>query len=547
MKKDLDQIWLYTREALKNKKDLELEGKFEDISIGQILYEIRCKAEDLVLPDAGRIPVPQYPIARTGRFIVSLKKVDIFLQGWRSYRVYIRPQVKKMIKIDPNKKIVSVKDLLKYQEQKEFIEVIYSSILQRKPDEGARINCQKALRERDTTKIQLIYEIANSEEAKRKNIKVAGLKIFYWYEGIKAKIFSIPVLGSCIRWIIALIFLKRRMDDIYTHIRNMTYYQQKVQEELASTVNTLQEERARFNYFIEEVKKQQRAVSEELIKLNAEFKQAKTQTNIETEKINEKITETVTTVTKIQEIIMESWEEKQKRERKRIKNQERFNQIYVDYKEKLMPITRENAKNERKIYLDYLLKQLEGAERRSLKIIDVGCGKGEWLELLSDAGFFPVGVDNNPKTINQILQANKKINIICQDALEFLQEQGEETADVITSFHMIEHMKSDELFDFLDACKRTLRKGGLLLFATPNPRNLLIATEIFYMDFTHRKPIPMELLEFYLQEWGFHILDKISARPLEYFPMEYKEDDPVSHMAYRFNMEQEYAIWAVKQ
>ena len=86
-----------------------------------------------------------------------------------------------------------------------------------------------------------------------------------------------------------------------------------------------------------------------------------------------------------------------------------------------------------------------------------------------------------------------------------------------------------------------------MILATAIIRNSIISTEMVPVDPTHKMPIPPELLEFYLKEWGFELLDTISTKPLEYFPYNYNTDDPMKHVAFRFNMEQEYAVLAVKK
>lgn len=112
---------------------------------------------------------------------------------------------------------------------------------------------------------------------------------------------------------------------------------------------------------------------------------------------------------------------------------------------------------------------------------------------------------------------------------------------------MIEHLEIDILYDFFTECKRVLKKGGLLILATPNPENILTATYMFRVDPTHKNPIPIEVLEFYMKEWGFDIWDSFRLKPLDYFPFNYETEDPMRHVAFRFNMEQEYSVWAVKK
>jgi len=110
-------------------------------------------------------------------------------------------------------------------------------------------------------------------------------------------------------------------------------------------------------------------------------------------------------------------------------------------------------------------------------ILDVGCGYGRVLELLSPDRYEAVGVDLNPAIV-AACQA-KGLNCLTPTDLE---NSTHSKFDAILMLHVIEHMNPDECFKFMDAYLDKLKDGGILIIATP------ILTEYFFEDFDHIKP-----------------------------------------------------------
>jgi SAM-dependent methyltransferase len=85
------------------------------------------------------------------------------------------------------------------------------------------------------------------------------------------------------------------------------------------------------------------------------------------------------------------------------------------------------------------------------------------------------------------------------------------SVDMVTAFHLIEHLDVDTLLALLAAAWRALRPGGCVLLETPNPSNLRMAACDFYNDPTHRSPMPPDLTEFLVSASGFA---EVEVRPL---------------------------------
>jgi O-antigen chain-terminating methyltransferase len=136
-----------------------------------------------------------------------------------------------------------------------------------------------------------------------------------------------------------------------------------------------------------------------------------------------------------------------------------------------------------------------------LKAVDLGCGRGEWLELLLDEGFSPLGIDQD----EGMLQGCHEHNLPAQqgDAVAYLATLADDSQTIISAFHVVEHIPFDQLRTLVSEALRVLKPGGLLIMETPNPENIVVATRDFYLDPTHQRPLPPQLLSFLPEYYGF--------------------------------------------
>lgn len=133
--------------------------------------------------------------------------------------------------------------------------------------------------------------------------------------------------------------------------------------------------------------------------------------------------------------------------------------------------------------------------------IDLGCGRGEWLELLQDAGFVPQGVDLDAGMLAACTE--RGLPVTQSDALVHLQSLGDASQCLVSGFHIAEHLPFDDLHTLVQQALRVLQPGGLLILETPNPENIEVGTSSFHLDPTHQSPIPPLLLSFLLEHHGF--------------------------------------------
>ena len=152
----------------------------------------------------------------------------------------------------------------------------------------------------------------------------------------------------------------------------------------------------------------------------------------------------------------------------------------------------EYVRNNQRVYLPYL----EG--RRS--VLDIGCGRGEFLDLMREAGIGARGIDLDPESV--ALCQSKGHQAEVADLFEWLPEQPGGAFDGIVSAQVIEHLPPERLPGMIGLCAEKLAPGGVLVLETPNPECLAIFATHFYLDPTHTRPIPPSLLVFYFEEAG---------------------------------------------
>ena len=133
--------------------------------------------------------------------------------------------------------------------------------------------------------------------------------------------------------------------------------------------------------------------------------------------------------------------------------------------------------------------------------VDLGCGRGEWLELLVSEGFHANGVDLDLGMLESSRQLG--LRITHGDALEYLASLADDSQVVVSAFHVVEHLPFHGLQRLVKQALRVLKPGGVLIMETPNPENLVVATRNFFLDPTHQRPIPPGLLSFVPEYYGY--------------------------------------------
>jgi O-antigen chain-terminating methyltransferase len=144
-------------------------------------------------------------------------------------------------------------------------------------------------------------------------------------------------------------------------------------------------------------------------------------------------------------------------------------------------------------------------------VLDLGCGRGELLLMLQEAGIEATGVEADPSLAGAARR--RGLRVIEGDALATLRGQPDGHWGAVTAIHLFEHLEPLGLLDLLAELRRVLRAGGLLIAECPNPHSLRVGAALFWLDPTHRRPLLPETLELFLQSAGFELARRELLHP----------------------------------
>jgi len=150
------------------------------------------------------------------------------------------------------------------------------------------------------------------------------------------------------------------------------------------------------------------------------------------------------------------------------------------------------------VYLQYI-RQKQVAGGNGELFLDVGCGRGEFLKILKQARIPAKGLEINE--IEQKELQTQGLDVERHDVISYLSTTPKNFSG-ISALQVIEHLKTDELSDFIRLAFARLEKGSPIIIETVNPKCSL-ALANFYLDPTHKRPYPPELLQFILEWNGF--------------------------------------------
>jgi 2-polyprenyl-3-methyl-5-hydroxy-6-metoxy-1,4-benzoquinol methylase len=133
-------------------------------------------------------------------------------------------------------------------------------------------------------------------------------------------------------------------------------------------------------------------------------------------------------------------------------------------------------------------------------VLDLGCGRGEFLELLRDLNVPGRGIDLSDESV--AICRHKGLDAEKADIFEYLENLPEAALDGIFCSQVVEHIPPERLPGMIKLAASRLQRNGVIAIETPNPECLAIFATHFYLDPTHQRPVPHPLLAFYLEEFG---------------------------------------------
>jgi O-antigen chain-terminating methyltransferase len=348
-----------------------------------------------------------------------------------------------------------INELLPYHDRV-FVQAAYRAVLKRSPDQTESLRDLKRLRSGYVNKIDLLADLRFSPEGRAKGVRVDGLLV----PAFIRRLGQLPLIGYPIRLGVALL---RLPNQVHAQ-REFAGYVLAQNQEIADFINLTVTER------LNTLAHEQQAIA-------GDFKQQ------------------IATVRRDAAALRVRLEDF---------SDPRLEPIYVALEDRFRG-TPEEIKERLREYLPYV--------KENAPVIDIACGRGEWLELLADNGIEARGVDSNSLQATQCRA--RGLDVSEQDLFSFLKTVADASAGALTGFHIIEHLSFNALVTLLDEVMRVLRPGGVVIFETPNPENLVVGSNYFYLDPTHRHPLPTELMEFLFKHRGFEQVEILPLHPWE--------------------------------
>jgi O-antigen chain-terminating methyltransferase len=165
----------------------------------------------------------------------------------------------------------------------------------------------------------------------------------------------------------------------------------------------------------------------------------------------------------------------------------------------------EEIKERQRVYVEFF--------KEANQVLDIGCGRGEFLELLREASIKARGVDLD---LDMVLYCQEKgLDVLREDAYTYLESLPNDSLGGLIAAQLVEHFAPTRISDLVTLCQRKLQPGGVLIFETPNPACLAVFARSFYMDFSHIRPIHPEAMKFLFESAGFQDLQVKFTAPVE--------------------------------
>ncbi len=145
-------------------------------------------------------------------------------------------------------------------------------------------------------------------------------------------------------------------------------------------------------------------------------------------------------------------------------------------------------------------------------VVDLGCGRGEFLAALRSAGVTARGVDTNAAMV--AVAREQGLDVTRHDALGYVASLPDESIGGVIATQVVEHLEPSYLFKLLDALSRTLRQGAPIVLETINPACWYAFFSSYIRDITHVRPVHPETLQYLLRASGFERVEIRYRSPL---------------------------------
>lgn len=379
----------------------------------------------------------------------------------------IADELQKSDNISFEKDHYNVEDFLKYHDHL-FVTALYRGVLRREPDTEGFANLLQLLRSGRRSELELLIAVRYSPEGKAKDVPIAGLD----KRRFLATIYRLPVVGYFVRLLTITRYIQR-----INALRNGLF---RLQDEADSLL-------FRYSRHIAQSDAETAALHNKLEETRAQL-----------------LSQIDTKADKFDIELRDSYEEippsylthavegfgRSAQERDALDQDDLYYLLFEN-----VFYNHDAVKEKQKIYLPYIRERAAS----DLEWLDIGCGRGEFLDILKSHNIPAIGVEIN--TIEYTTLKDRGFEVFFGDAVSFL-EAADRSFGGISALQVVEHLEYGYLKDMLHLAYRKIVPGGIIILETINPRNELGLAN-FYMDETHKRPLAAEMMAFLLEWVGF--------------------------------------------
>ncbi len=538
---NLDERIEQKRNEAVSRQSLDVYWFDDSINIHTIYSDIEKEADSLQPVGKGEYKVYALPEKSSMALFNKCRVIDEKMKRFRFYRLYLRDFLKKIYKKMNGQKQVKMKQILRF-EGEDFIHACYEQILLREPDKAGLWDNLRRLQLRQVSRIEMAYDFSFSHEAVGKGIVVKGCKVRYYMLRCLRKLFRIPVVGRIFRFTYHFFCINRTMNS-------MICWNMKLQEKIQGLENLTDRVKALENLSgrVQALEELAEGRVEKLVTQSRKLEQLESLTNQRVEQLEnlslriehmgdmpgrvenleENIRNNNVLIKKHESALTDDFEQQKKSlenfsvafsnlkseikqmqpavgSEKKEDNVEKHEGVttvvsesdqylsidYFDFENRFRG-SREHVKQVQEIYLPYF--------KKCKNVLDLGCGRGEFVELLQENGIGVKGVDLYSPYVEYCKLQNLPVEQ--GDALAYL--RGQERVDGIFLGQVVEHLSTAQTIELCRIAYDKLEVGGYLIMETPNPTSLAIYTESFYMDPSHNRPIHPKTLQYITEKQGF--------------------------------------------
>lgn len=445
--------------------------------------------------------------------------------------------------IIPLQKVYDIGDFLRYSDEY-FVKNAIRGILQREPSIEEINSILPKLRSGKYNKTYILGRLRLTKEGKIKAVKINNL----WKQFFLRLPMNFPIVGPVFRLLWAFARLPKLSSYIEMIEQSLIYRGKNAENNLINQINSLMDiANSKINYINSKLGNMNPKLENIILnaqKLEQDYLSLNHTVRIEMEQKIKQVKESILEQERnLKNYLINGNEENATKNSNDLQNANPVyfteNSLYASFEDNFRGSEAE-IKERLKVYLPYI-KTLEKASNSS--ILDIGCGRGEWLSLLKENEFHAKGIDINSIMVKRCREQGLEVEE--SNFIDYLNKIKNDSLDLITGFHIVEHLSFSNLIHLLDESFRTLKKGGIVIWETPNPENVIVGSCNFYIDPTHKSPIPPVTLKFLLEKRGF---SKVEILRLNAFPVLDDSNIPpeLKKLSIYYNIGMDYSVVGYK-